>query len=45
MFGSWNYGDVRFANGTVFDLSGGYYDFRERAFELSESWKVRELES
>ena len=40
MFGSWNHGDVRFSNGTVFDLSGGYTDVRERSFELAKSWKV-----
>jgi len=45
MFGSWNHGDVRFSNGTVFDLSGGYNDVKERSFELAESWKVGLAES
>jgi len=45
MFGSWNYGGVRYSNGTVFDLSNGYWDVRERAIELAESWMVPQQDS
>jgi len=45
MFGSWNYGGARFLNGTVFDLSGGYWDVRGRSIELAESWKVPSADS
>lgn len=45
MFGSWNYGGVRYSNGTAFDLSGGYWDVLERSIELAESWMVNPEDS
>ena len=40
MCGSWNFGGVRFRNGTSFNLSGGYYDIKSRSFDLASSWKI-----
>jgi hypothetical protein len=40
MFGSWNYGGVRFPNGTAFDLSGGWSGTCQRSFVLAEACMV-----
>mmetsp|Transcript_24700 Transcript_24700/g.35916 ORF Transcript_24700/g.35916 Transcript_24700/m.35916 type:complete len:272 (-) Transcript_24700:335-1150(-) len=45
MFGSWNYGGVRFRNGTIFDTSGGWTSTRERSSELALDWMVQLDES
>lgn len=40
MFGSWNFGGVRFRDGTPFSTVGGYSGTRERSLELARSWQV-----
>ena len=40
MFGSWNYGGVRFPNGTAFDVTGGFKGTKGRSFELAEAWMI-----
>ena len=40
MCGSWNYGGVRFSNGTSFSTVGGWAATAATSFELAEDWQV-----
>jgi len=40
MFGSWNYGGVRFRNGLPYDTSGGWAVTRTTSIALAQDWKI-----
>eukprot|EP00548_Thalassiothrix_antarctica_P014232 CAMPEP_0194164854 /NCGR_PEP_ID=MMETSP0154-20130528/924_1 /TAXON_ID=1049557 /ORGANISM="Thalassiothrix antarctica, Strain L6-D1" /LENGTH=566 /DNA_ID=CAMNT_0038875149 /DNA_START=76 /DNA_END=1772 /DNA_ORIENTATION=- len=40
MFGSWNYGGVRFRNGLPYDTSGGFVGTRPTSIALAQDWQI-----
>jgi len=40
MCGNWNYGGVRFVNGSLYDTSGGYSGTAATSFPLAQDWQI-----